>query len=131
MKPEHRSVEHVGQVELEAADEAGIFEAALEAFAELVAVGETGEPARHELDLAAGDRALLLVDWLSELVFLAEVEKFVPEHVTKLELGDNRLRATVAGRRDRPRHLVKAVTLNNLGFEQRGRTWHGRVVLDV
>ena len=129
----HRFVEHVGEVELEldAPTEAGIFEAALAAFEELVEGGDAGEPARHEIELRAADRALLLVDWLSELVFLAEVHDFVPERVAAFELEGGRLHATVVGRRDRPRHLVKAVTLNRLAFEQRAGTWQGRVVLDV
>lgn len=133
----HRFVEHVGEVELEleAASEAGVFEAALTAFADLVATGEEAsgaeEPARHEIELEAGDRALLLVDWLSELVFLAEVKRFVPERTSALELVDSRLRATVEGHRGRPRHLVKAVTLNKLRLEQEGGRWNGRLVLDV
>ena len=133
VRTKHRFVEHVGEVELEleAPSEAGIFEAALVAFADLVAVDGDGEPASHDVELGAGDRALLLVDWLSELVFLAEVEEFVPERVAAFELGGNRLRATVTGRRARPRHLVKAVTLNNLELAEEGGIWHGRVVLDV
>lgn len=129
----HRFVEHVGEVEveLEAATEAGIFEAALAAFAELVKADAKGEPASHEVEIGAGDRALLLVDWLSELVFLAEVEQFVPERVSAFSLDGNRLRATLVGRRDRPRHLVKAVTLSKLALAQEGGLWHGRVVLDV
>lgn len=129
----HRFVEHVGEVEVEldAASEAGIFEAALAAFADLVGVAAGGEPASHEVALAGGDRALLLVDWLSELVFLAEVARFVPERVASFELADGRLRATIEGHRDHPRHLVKAVTLNRLALEQEGGLWHGRVVLDV
>jgi SHS2 domain-containing protein len=129
----YRFVEHVGEVELEleAPTEAGIFEAALAAFADLVGVDSEGEPASHPVELAASDRTLLLVDWLSELVFLAEVSGFVPERVASLELVDNHLRATVEGHRDHPRHLVKAVTLNRLSLEQQGGLWHGRVVLDV
>jgi SHS2 domain-containing protein len=129
----HRFVEHVGEVELEldAASEAGIFEAALAALADLLEAGSAGEPASHRLELGAGDHALLLVDWLSELVFLAEMEGFVPERVASLELDAGRLRAMVEGHRDRPRHLVKAVTLNKLLLEQEGGQWHGRVVLDV
>jgi SHS2 domain-containing protein len=130
---EHRFVEHVGEVEIElsASSEAGIFEAALAAFAELVAAGREGEPVTHDVRLEAGDRALLLADWLSELVFLAEVDDFVPEHVVTLELEGGRLLATVAGRRDEPRHLVKAVTLNRLELGEEGGKWHGRVVLDI
>ena len=51
--------------------------------------------------------------------------------VTAFELADNRLHAAVTGRRDRPRHLVKAVTLNSLELGEHEGNWHGRAVLDV
>jgi len=129
----YRFVEHTGEIEVElaAASEADIFEAALAALADLVNPGPGGAAVSHEIELAEHDHALLLVDWLSELVFLAEVAGFVPEHIASFELGEDRLRATVEGRRDHPRHLVKAVTLNRLALEQEGGRWHGRVVLDV
>lgn len=128
----HRFVEHTGELELsvEAPTEAGIFEEALAAFRTLLG-GGGGTPARHELHLTAADRALLLVAWLDELVFLAEVEDFVPERAVALALEDDRLRATVEGRRGRPPHLVKAVTLNDLEWREEGGSWHARVVLDV
>ena len=130
----YQFVEHVGEVELEleAATEAGVFAAALDAFAELVeGDGGAGIVCSQEVDLEANDSGLLLVDWLSELVFLAEVVRFVPDRVTELTVADGRLHATVEGHRDHPRHLVKAVTLNRLELEHRGDEWHGRVVLDV
>jgi SHS2 domain-containing protein len=129
----YRFLEHGGEVELalRAATEVGVFDAALRAFRELVADGEEGEEVRHEVELGGDDRALLLVDWLSELVFLAEAEQFVPERLAAAELRGDRLCATVVGRRAQPRPLVKAVTLEHLEFRQAGGTWHGRVVLDV
>jgi SHS2 domain-containing protein len=133
----HRYVEHVGEVELEleATSEAGVFDAVLAAFVDLVASGEeeTGaeEPARHEVELEATDHALLLVEWLSELVYLAEVKRFVPERTTAFELADGRLQATLEGHRGRPRQLVKAVTLNRLRLEHEAGRWRGRLVLDV
>ncbi len=132
----YRFAEHAGEieVELEAADETGIFAAALEAFAELVSEEEDdggGEPLEREVELQADDRALLLADWLNELVFLAEVERLVPHRLEALELADGHLRAMVSGHRGRPRQLVKAVTLNNLEFGQKGGVWHARIVLDV
>jgi SHS2 domain-containing protein len=126
----HRFAEHGGEVELElrADTEAEVFEAALDALAELVAPeGRGGEEAVRELELEAPDRARLLADWLEELVVLAEVE----ELVTRLELADGRLRATVAGRRGRVRPLVKAVTLHRLELSEEEDGWHGRAVLDV
>jgi SHS2 domain-containing protein len=129
----HRFVEHVGEVEVElnATSEAGIFEAALAALAELLDVESASEPVSHDIELVGSDRALLLVDWLSELVFLTETAGFVPERVASLELAEGHLRATVHGHRNHPRHLVKAVTLNKLAFEQEAGRWHGRVILDV
>lgn len=126
-------VDHGGEVEveLESSSEAGIFEEALGALAELVSTGEGGAAAAHEVELGSRDRALLLVDWLNELVFLAEVEQFVPEGVDSIELAGDTLHASVRGRRGRPRHLVKAVTLNRLDLRQEGDGWHARVVLDV
>lgn len=131
--PAYRFVEHGGEVELEfeAATEAGVFGAALTAFGELVAAEGGGVADDHEIELFESDHAVLLVDWLSELVFLAEVEEFVPEQVVAFDLAGERLRATVRGPRARPRQLVKAVTLNNLELAESGGIWHGRVVLDV
>ena len=130
----HHFVEHTGEVELaiEASSEAGVFEEALVALAELVGPEPGGQPARHIVDVSASDRALLLADWLTEALFLSEVEHFVPERLASIELQGDRVCATVEGRRGRPSHLVKAVTLNSLEFFQRENgAWHGRVVLDV
>ncbi|MGZ4391059.1 MAG: archease [Gaiellaceae bacterium] len=129
----YRFVEHIGEVEveLEAPSEAGLFESALAAFAELAAAEEEGEQAALTIELEALDHTLLLVDWLSELIYLAEVEQFVPERVASIELADSRLRATVEGRRGQPRHLVKAVALSDLELAEERGGWHGRVVLDV
>jgi len=105
METRYRFAEHGGEVELEldAPTEAGVFEAAVEAFAELVSDEDAGETARHEIELAGSDRALLLVDTLNELVFLTETARFVPERLESLELRDDRLRATVTrGHSSRP-----------------------------
>lgn len=129
----HTFVEHVGELELEldSATEAGIFAAGLAALAELFDTQADGMLGAREIELTDRDHALLLVDWLNELVVLAEVTAFVPERVTAFELDEDRLRATVAGHRDRPRHLVKAATLNRLELAQEEGRWHGHVVLDV
>jgi SHS2 domain-containing protein len=129
----YRFVEHVGELELEldAQSEAEVFASCLSAFSELTGLGQAGEPACERVELIGDDAALMLVDWLNELVFVAEVRGFVADRVADLELGGGRLCATLEGRRGSPRHLVKAVTLNKLRLEREGGIWHGRVVLDV
>ncbi|HJX48307.1 MAG TPA: archease [Gaiellaceae bacterium] len=80
VEPEHHFVEHGGEVEVELAAESeiGIFAAGLDAFAELVVGSEDGEPMELQIALRGRDRTLLLIDWLNELLFLGEVEQFVP-----------------------------------------------------
>jgi SHS2 domain-containing protein len=129
----YRWVGHTAELELEieAQSEAEVFAEALAAFAELVG-GRRGRTATRQVDVQADDHALLLVEWLSELIYLSEVEDFVPGRITSLELGDGRLRATVAGHLGNPRHVVKAVTLHRLELRGDDRVgWRARVVLDV
>jgi SHS2 domain-containing protein len=128
-----RWVEHTSELELEieAPSEAAVFEEALIAFAELAGDGG-GDAMTHELEVEAEESSMLLVEWLSELVYLSEAERFVPARIASLELADGRLRATLEGHRGEPRHLVKAVTLHRLALRQDDKAgWHARVVLDV
>jgi SHS2 domain-containing protein len=127
-----RWVEHTAELELEleAPDEAAIFGQALTAVAELIGDG-SGPHLTHEVEVEADEPALLLVEWLSELVYLAETEQFVPERIASLELGDGRLQARVEGHRGEPSQLVKAITLHRLEFRQLDDGWRARVVIDV
>jgi SHS2 domain-containing protein len=135
----HRWVDHTAELELEleAASERGVFEEALAALGGLLAERAGGEeqrdtePARHRVSASAPDRATLLAEWLSELVYLAEVEGFVPTRAERLELTGNALEATVVGRRASPPHLVKAVTYHRLDIWEEDETWRARVIFDV
>lgn len=130
----YRWVDHTAELELqiEAPTEEAVFAEALEAFSELVGDDRRADSHRREIELRAHDREELLASWLDELVYLADVAQFVPEHVSDLELGAGRLRATVRGHRGEPRPLVKAVTRHGLALRPaHDGGWHARVVLDV
>ena len=134
----HRWVDHTAELELEleAASERGVFEEALAALGGLLAERAGGEeedtePARHTVSAGAPDRATLLAEWLSELVYLAETEGFVPTRAERLELTGNALEATVVGRRASLPHLVKAVTYHRLDIWEEDETWRARVIFDV
>ena len=130
-----RWIDHTAELELEieAPSEEAVFAEALAAFAELA--GDADGPAASvevEVEVDGDDHALLLVEWLSELIYLSEAERLVPERTTSLNLEGGKLRATVEGRRGRPRHLVKAVTLHRLELRRDDMVgWRARVVLDV
>lgn len=128
-------LDHPGEVEflLKAGTEQEVYADALLALAELVDSGAAaGRPGVRQIELAAGDRASLLVDWLNELVYLADVDGFVPERIERLSLQGAALEATVGGRLEaEPTSLVKAATLTGAVFAQHGPRWQARVVLDV
>jgi SHS2 domain-containing protein len=129
----YRWVDHTSELELEiaASDEAAVFELALQALAELLEGEPAGGPVEHELTVEAPDRAALLAEWLSELIYLAETRDLIPDAVVSLELEPGRLQAIVRGRRGHPRHLVKAVTYHRLTLERDREGWRARAVLDV
>jgi SHS2 domain-containing protein len=129
----HRWVEHTAELELEidAPTEEAVFLDALTAVAELFGDDRGGEPVRREVAIDAEERAVLLLNWIDELVFLAETEDLVPEEAGAIELSEHGLRATVRCHRGQPRHLIKGATYHRLAFERAGEGYRARVVLDV
>ena len=147
----YRWVDHTSEVELEieAAGEREVLEAAVRALAELQGIDTTGSTterpltgraaerpltaraAERPLTAHAADRPALLAAWLEELVFLAESEGFVATEVLELELDAGSVSARVAGVLDEPPPLVKAVTYHRLMFEPAGEVYVARVILDV
>jgi SHS2 domain-containing protein len=123
-------IEHTAEFELElrAADEAGVFAQAVAAFAELLGKG-SGDPVTREISPQADDRAAQLVELLEELVFLADTEGFVPRRLAHIDLLGKR--ALIEGYEGSPAPLVKAVTYHGLEFRRDGNEWLARVVLDV
>jgi protein archease len=126
-------VEHTAELELaiQAPTKEDVFADALRAFAELVDGDAGGAPAEHAVSVTAGDEQALLAEWLVELIYLAETHDFVPDELSALELDERKLSARIAGRVDKPSHLVKSVTYHDLELKPQGESWVARVVLDV
>jgi SHS2 domain-containing protein len=129
----YRWIEHTGELELviEASDEPSVFEDATAALRELMNGDTADVEAARQIELEAVDRPTLLAEWLSELLFYAETEDFVPLRLAQIDLRSNNLRARVDGYLGRPPHLVKGVTYHRLEFEPANGGWHARAVLDV
>ena len=126
-------VEHTAELELEieAPTKEAVFVDALHALAELLGEDSQGDRFSREVTVGGREYAVLLADWLDELVFLAETEGIVPDEVTRIELSERGLAATVECHRGNPRHLVKGATYHRLAFEPCDRGFHASVVLDV
>jgi riboflavin kinase/FMN adenylyltransferase len=93
------------------------------------------EPAvTREIELEAMDLEVLLVDWLSELLFLHETEHEAYSQFTVHEISPTRLRAEAKGGpvNGHPlRKHVKAVTFNDLAIEETAEGFSATVVFDV
>lgn len=123
---------HPGEEQLHvvAATPEQVIAEAVAAFAQLVARESGGTPATREVTVEAGDRAGLLVELLGELIYLVDTQGFVAGEAS-VEMTEQRLHASLAGRVSAIDPLVKAATYHGLSFEQRGGSWHARIVLDV
>jgi SHS2 domain-containing protein len=128
-----RWVDHTGEMELEieTPDEPSLFREAVAALGELVGEEADGDAASIELEVVAGDRGALLAELLNELLFRAETEGFVPRALARVELGEDRLAATVEGHRGAVSPLVKGATYHRLRYRRAAAGWHAGVVLDV
>jgi SHS2 domain-containing protein len=129
----HEWRSHTAEIELavDADSPEQVFAEAAEALAELISLGREGERQRHLVAIDAADLGALLVEWLEELIFLADTDGFVPERVDDLDLRETSLTATFVGRRGPIEPLVKAATYHGLRFALDDGVWQARVVLDV
>jgi len=82
--------------------------------------------------VTAPDREALLVGWLNELVYRAEVSHFLPKEFSIEQLSDQRLEAVVRGARvERFVNPVKAATFHGLSISGGSQGFRATIVLDV
>jgi SHS2 domain-containing protein len=117
-----------------------LFEAAAAAFTDSLTVVSRVEPKRpEEVDIAAPELDLLLVDFLSELLYRFDTRGWLTRQaeveVRECDAGWV-LEGTLIGERlDPARHplkvLIKAVTYHGLEVIQRDGLWRADVIFDI
>jgi SHS2 domain-containing protein len=141
----HRPLDHTADlgVEIDAPSREALFgEAAIALADTLTDVSAVAPAIERRLELEGQDDELLLVDFLSEVLFLFETEGFVvAAAAVELEGGGAstapvRLRATLHGAEyDEDEHplrsLVKAVTYHGLRIWRDGERYRARVLFDL
>jgi SHS2 domain-containing protein len=113
-------------------------EAALALFEVMVDLADLEERIEREVLLESPELEDLFYEWLSELIYLKDVEGlFFRRFDLEIEGGPPfRLRATLWGdeidpTRQEVRADVKAVTYHLFAVEEREGGWYARVVLDI
>lgn len=89
----------------------------------------------QQVELTADSLDLLLVDWLSEILFLFDVEGMLLSRfsvrVRQQHLVAECSGEAVDGRRHELDHEVKAITYHNLILEQAESGWRAEVIVDI
>ncbi|HEV7519198.1 MAG TPA: archease [Thermoanaerobaculia bacterium] len=140
-----RSLDHTADlaVEVTAVSRDELFAEAVPAFTDtMVDVDRVEALLSRRIELESPEVSLLLVDWLTELLYLFEVEGFLfrrAETTIEDAEGGVRLRAVAWGEpRDDARHpikvLLKAVTYHGLEVGPKGEAgevWRARIIFDI
>jgi len=118
-----------------------VFEnAALAMFNVIIDTGKVSGETTRDVCLTSPDLESLLVDWLSELLYLFEVDeiifwKFRVEEI-RGEEGEYSIKAVASGEQYYPESHpfeteIKAVTYNQLELEKTAEGWKAQVVVDI
>jgi SHS2 domain-containing protein len=84
------------------------------------------------LEVESADREALMVDWLNEILFVAEVDLWVPVEFEIGEASPTRLRAKARGVPvENPPSNVKAATFHGLRVEEEDGGLQAEVIFDV
>jgi SHS2 domain-containing protein len=134
--PSYEFLPHVGELRLRlwGATIAEVLRQGALALGDLLNPGRirTGPLVVRQVALVAPDRHTLLIDWLNELLFLADRDRWIPTQIDSLEASDTSLRGRIRGRLlAQAPALVKAATWHDLRFDPQDDGYEADVLLDV
>lgn len=137
--PSHRFVDHTSEIGMEV--RAGSFGELLAESARGLAslllreVSAEASGETREFEVSSHDREALLVDWLNELLFEAEVRLWIPLEFEMLDVEDTedtRVRARVRGFEvEVAPSIVKAATFHGLQVRETADGFAAEVIFDV
>jgi SHS2 domain-containing protein len=138
----HHFIDHTAdlRVVLSGQSVEALFAAAAEAFTDAITPLSGVEPRRpEEISVAAPELDLLLVDFLSELLYRFDTKEWLTSRadveIRRIDDSWTLLAALHGERLDPPRHtvkvLVKAVTYHGLQIVQGPAGWTATVVFDI
>ena len=134
-----RILEHTADVGFEAwgATREEVFANAARALISLIVDLEVIAPCEEvPLQVRGPDPESVLVNWLSELLYLHDAEAWLFRDFEILSLQDDALSALARGEKlQRSRHpvklLVKAITYHQLVLEKSSQGWRAQVYVDI
>lgn len=133
--PPYEEIEHTADLALRVhgASLAELFANAAEGMVHLAGRHPTGPTTDHyEIHLASPDPETLLIDWLNELLFLAEVHGRILSGFVFVHIDETSLDARVDGAPSgRAQDSIKAATFHNLEIRREDGGYTVTIVFDV
>ena len=134
-----RTLEHTADVGFEAfgSTREEVFANAARALMDLIVDLDTIQPSEEViLQIGGPDPESVLVNWLSEILFLHDAERWLFRDFEIRDLQDDSLSAMARGEKfQRSRHqaklLVNGVTYHQLALEETPRGWRAQVYVDI
>ncbi len=116
---------------------ADLFKNAAYAMLKLMVTGTPGKPLqRMKLSITAQDAGALMVDWLSEILYLFEGGKMVVQYIAIDAFSPSSLDATLEAtpfttEQHEIIHEIKAVTYHQIEVGEKNGRWEARVYFDL
>jgi len=134
-----RILEHTADIGFEAlgATREQVFANAARALFHIIVDPAVVEPReRVDVRVQGTNPSELLVNWLSELLYLQDAEGWLFRDFEVISLSDKSIQAVARGEKfDPARHqvklLVKAITYHQLVLEETARGWRAQVYVDI
>lgn len=130
-------LEHTADVGIlaEGASLGEVFEQAALGLADIMGIHAPGGGETLDIEVEATDTGALLVDWLSEILWLHDSRDALLGGVEAVEITETRAKGRVRlvprSGKDVEGTQVKAITYHQLEVEPNGAGWHARVFVDV
>jgi SHS2 domain-containing protein len=130
-------LEHTADIGVLARGEslAEVFEHATRALAEIAGIWQPGSGEKVRIDVEAGDPGALLVDWLSEVLYLQDGRRAAIRGVEMGAVEAGRASGSIAlgplGSDSVEGVQIKAVTYHQLQVEKGPSGWTARVFFDI
>jgi len=132
-------LEHTADIgfRVRARSQAELFEAAAAVLISLALEVEPVEPRhRYALEASGHDAESLLINWLSEVLYLWDARRLALRHFRVRELTSERVAGEARGEpfdpaRHRAKLVVKGVTYHQLRTGEDEQGWYAQVFLDI
>lgn len=139
MKKPYEILDHTADIGLIVYGEnlKALFENAGEAFFHLITdLKKVRSQIERQIQIEGESLDRLMVDWLSELLYLHDVENLLFKRFKIMSVGEEGLRAIVKGEQFREgvhviKTEVKAVTYHQIEVRQKSGGWKAKIIFDL